>query len=96
MSTEIISLKDYRKNLSQIWKRSQKENIQVIVMVHSEPVFKVTPIEKNKDKYSFSLKELEKRDFEFEKATKEEFISFKESSYWKDWVEVLSFLSKLK
>lgn len=58
MSTEIISLKDCRKNFSQLWKRAQKENIQFIVMVHSEPVIKITPIEKPKNKYSYSLKDL--------------------------------------
>ena len=64
MSTEIISLKDYRKNLSQIRKKSQSENIQFIVMVHSEPAFRVVPIEKSKQKTdidSYSLDKLSEK-----------------------------------
>jgi len=47
MTTELISLNEYRKNLSTIWKKSQKQNIKYIVLVHSKPVMEVKPIYNN-------------------------------------------------
>ena len=44
MTTKLISLNEYRKNLSTIWKTSQKQNIRYIVLVHSKPVMEVKPI----------------------------------------------------
>lgn len=47
METQAISLQDYRKNLSKIWKEAQKKDIRYIVMVHGTPVWEVTPIKGN-------------------------------------------------
>lgn len=80
MSTEIISLKDCRKNLSQVWKRSRDQNIQFIVMVNSKPSFKISPIQET-DNYSYSFKELEKNDDFWEKLYDEYLES------WKNWKE---------
>ena len=44
MTTELISLNEYRKNISKLWKRSQEKNIRYIVLVHSKPVLEVRPI----------------------------------------------------
>lgn len=47
METQAISLQDYRKNLSKIWKEAQKKDIRYIVMVHGKPVLEVNPIRGN-------------------------------------------------
>jgi len=47
MTTELISLNEYRKNLSTIWKKSQEQNIKYVVLVHSKPVMEVKPIYDN-------------------------------------------------
>ncbi len=47
MTTQLISLNNYRKNISTLWKKWKEENIKYIVMVHSEPVFEVIPIMNN-------------------------------------------------
>ena len=47
METQAISLQDYRKNLSKIWKEGQKKDIRYIVMVHGRPVREVNPIRGN-------------------------------------------------
>jgi hypothetical protein len=44
MTTKLISLNEYRKNLSKLWKKAQNENIKYIVLVHSKPVFEVNPV----------------------------------------------------
>ena len=43
MTTKIINLKEYRENLSRLWKSAQKDQIRYIVVVHSKPVFEVRP-----------------------------------------------------
>ncbi|QFR39015.1 hypothetical protein A9Q91_02160 [Candidatus Gracilibacteria bacterium 28_42_T64] len=47
MTTKIISLNEYRKNLSTLWKQSRENDIKYIVMVHSKPVFEVNPIKED-------------------------------------------------
>ena len=47
MTTQLISLNNYRKNISTLWKKWKEENIKYIVMVHSQPVFEVIPIMDN-------------------------------------------------
>jgi len=49
-----ISLADFRKNISSLWKESLNKNIKYVVMVHSKPVFEVIPI---KDK-SYSINDI--------------------------------------
>ena len=44
MTTKLISINEYRKNLSKLWKKAQKEKIRYIVLVHSKPVFEVNPV----------------------------------------------------
>lgn len=48
MTTKLISLNEFRSNLSTIWKQAKKKNEKYIVMVHSKPVLEVRPI-RNKD-----------------------------------------------
>lgn len=47
MTTEIISIWEYRKNISSLWKKSKELNIKYIVLVHWEPAFEVNPIYSN-------------------------------------------------
>lgn len=44
MTTELINLWDYRKNLSSLWKKAKKEHIKYIILVNWKPVLEVTPI----------------------------------------------------
>jgi len=47
MTTQLISLNEYRKNISTLWKKAQKENIKYVVLAHSKPIFEVNPITSN-------------------------------------------------
>jgi hypothetical protein len=44
MTTKIINAKKWRENMSSIWKESKGKNVEYIVMLHSKPMFKVTPL----------------------------------------------------
>lgn len=48
MTTELINLGDYRKNISTLWKKSKEQNIKYLVMVHGKPAFEVIPVNDNK------------------------------------------------
>ena len=43
MKTKIINLKQFRQNITSLWKQSQKYNIRYIVMFHSTPILEVRP-----------------------------------------------------
>jgi hypothetical protein len=45
MTTKIIGIKDFRKNITSIWKEAREKNISYIVMHHTVPIFKVDPID---------------------------------------------------
>ncbi len=47
MTTKLISLGEYRSNLSSLWKEAKTKNIRYVVMVRSQPVFEVNPIHGN-------------------------------------------------
>lgn len=44
MTTKVIGIKEFRKNITNIWKNSRKENIRYIVTHHSTPILEVNPI----------------------------------------------------
>ena len=44
MTTEMISLSEYRKNLSSLYQKSQDKQIAYIVTVHGKPVWNISPI----------------------------------------------------
>lgn len=44
MTTRLISFKEYRSNLSSLWKEAMEKNVRYVVTVHSRPVFELTPI----------------------------------------------------
>ncbi len=47
MTTQLISLNEYRKNISTLWKKAQAENIKYVVLSHSKPIFEVNPLHGN-------------------------------------------------
>lgn len=44
MTIKIIGIKEYRQNITTLWKEARKKNIRYIVMYHSKPVFEVNPL----------------------------------------------------
>lgn len=49
MTTKLIPLSEYRKNLSRYAREAQTHQIQYIVMVHGKPVFEVRPAREELD-----------------------------------------------
>lgn len=43
MNTKLITLSDYRKNLSRYTREAVKENLSYIIMVHGKPALEVRP-----------------------------------------------------
>lgn len=43
MNTKLITLSDYRKNLSRYTKEAKEQNLFYIVMIHGKPVLEVRP-----------------------------------------------------
>jgi|TARA_B100001971_G_C18038210_1_gene456213 hypothetical protein len=43
MTTQVIGIKEFRQNITSLWKDARKENKRYIVMHHSKPVFEVRP-----------------------------------------------------
>ena len=43
MSTKVISLKEYRNNITKLWKEAHAKNIKYIVLFHSKPILEVRP-----------------------------------------------------
>ena len=82
MTTEMISLSEYRKNLSRLYQKSQDKQIVYIVTVHGKPVWNITPI-KQKDihvttKYSQDfIDELAEMERDYEAGN---FVSFENSA----------------
>ncbi len=47
MTTKIIGIKQFRQNITTLWKDARKNNIRYIVLHHSKPIFEVTPIDED-------------------------------------------------
>jgi hypothetical protein len=60
MTTKIIGIKDFRNNITHIWKDSQKKQIRYIVMHHSKPILEVTPIDEEEMILENLIEEIEK------------------------------------
>ncbi|MBI2426714.1 MAG: hypothetical protein HYV34_02610 [Candidatus Kerfeldbacteria bacterium] len=43
-TTRIIGLKEFRSNITSLWKEARKKKISYIVLNHSQPVLRVEPI----------------------------------------------------
>jgi len=48
MTTKIIGIKEFRKNITNIWKDIKRKNVRFIVMHHSTPVLEVNPIHEDR------------------------------------------------
>ena len=71
MTTELISLNEYRKNISVLWKRAREQNIKYIVLSYSEPVFEVNPVINNEIKDDWDIQYTPKNHKAWLKARKE-------------------------
>ncbi len=47
MTTKIIGIKQFRQNITSLWKDARKNNIRYIVLYHSKPIFEVNPIDED-------------------------------------------------
>lgn len=47
MTTKVISLKDYRSQITKLWKEANEKNIKYIVLYHSKPILEVRPYHEN-------------------------------------------------
>ena len=64
MTTKIIGIKEFRKNITSLWKEARKKNIRYIVMYHSKPVMDARPIKEDQlilEQFTKELKEAEKQ-----------------------------------
>ena len=47
MLTKIISLKDYRRKITKLWKEAQENGVRYIVLHHSKPILDVRPYQED-------------------------------------------------
>ncbi len=47
MTTRTIGIKEFRQNITSIWKEAQAKNIRFIVLHHAKPIFEINPVPKN-------------------------------------------------
>ncbi|MBI4122375.1 MAG: hypothetical protein HY462_00075 [Parcubacteria group bacterium] len=48
MTTEVIGIKEFRQNITSLWKKARKKDTRYIVMHHSTPIFEVMPLSGNR------------------------------------------------
>lgn len=60
MTTKIIGIRDYRKNITSLWKEAREKNIRYIIMYHSKPVFEVNPLQDEDELIEVLRKDIEK------------------------------------
>lgn len=48
MTTQIIGIKEFRDNITKLWKTAKNKKVRYIVMHHSTPVLEVNPIHNNR------------------------------------------------
>ncbi|PIS32322.1 hypothetical protein COT40_00705 [Candidatus Peregrinibacteria bacterium CG08_land_8_20_14_0_20_41_10] len=44
MTTKLVGIKDFRKNITSLWRDAQKKQIRYVVMYHSRPILEVSPL----------------------------------------------------
>ena len=44
MTIKTIGIKEFRKNITSIWKEARKKKIKYIVLYHAKPIMEVSPI----------------------------------------------------
>ncbi|MDX9779388.1 MAG: hypothetical protein RBT30_04085 [Patescibacteria group bacterium] len=46
MTTKLIGIKEFRQNVTNLYKKAQTKNLQYIVLNRNQPIFKVIPLSK--------------------------------------------------
>ncbi|HKK54281.1 MAG TPA: hypothetical protein VJ926_02055 [Patescibacteria group bacterium] len=46
MITKLIGVKEFRQNVTSLYKKAQENNIQYVVLNRNQPIFKVSPLSK--------------------------------------------------
>lgn len=59
MTTKLVGIKEFQRNMSSILKEAQKKGIRIIVMRHTEPVGEFLPLSKKNTKEKRKEIELE-------------------------------------
>jgi PHD/YefM family antitoxin component YafN of YafNO toxin-antitoxin module len=44
MTTKLIGIKEFRQNVTKLYKQAQTKNIQYVVLNRNQPIFKVSPL----------------------------------------------------
>ena len=44
MTTKLIGVKEFRQNVTSLYKQAQAKNIQYVVLNRNQPIFKVSPL----------------------------------------------------
>jgi PHD/YefM family antitoxin component YafN of YafNO toxin-antitoxin module len=44
MTTKLIGIKEFRQNVTKLYKQDQTKNIQYVVLNRNQPIFKVSPL----------------------------------------------------
>lgn len=44
MTTKLIGIKEFRQNVTSLYKQAQEKNIQYVVLNRNQPIFKVSPL----------------------------------------------------
>ena len=44
MTTQIIGIKEFRNNITSLWRKARQQKTRYIVMHHSTPIFDVQPL----------------------------------------------------
>lgn len=70
MLTKIISLKDYRQNITKLWKEANEKQIRYIVLHHSKPILDVRPYADEEIVFDDDLSEEEERKAWYQLAEK--------------------------
>ncbi|KKQ71782.1 MAG: hypothetical protein UT33_C0018G0012 [Candidatus Peregrinibacteria bacterium GW2011_GWC2_39_14] len=47
MTTKAIGIKEFRNNITKLWKESRKKQIRYIVMYHSKPILDIRPVDED-------------------------------------------------
>lgn len=60
MTTKIIGIKEYRQNITSLWKEARKKKIRYIVMYHAKPIFEVNPLSEKDELIDLLRKDIAK------------------------------------
>jgi hypothetical protein len=60
MTTKLIGIKEFRQNVTNLYKQAQTKNIHYVVLNRNQPIFKVSPLSKEDtviEKLALDIKE---------------------------------------